>query len=200
MLALEIGERLLLLMLYYGFASRLLTDFTHSGNIADALILASESFVVLLAMVRRPAKDVSFRPEDLLLALGGSLLPLLLAPAKVAPLGPGWIGWALQTAAFVGQLAAKLFLFRNFGVAPALRGVAVRGPYAIIRHPMYAAYFISQLGFLYAFPTLWNALLILVWTGAQVLRMFAEERVLKRAPDYRDYAARVRWRVIPGLF
>jgi protein-S-isoprenylcysteine O-methyltransferase Ste14 len=65
---------------------------------------------------------------------------------------------------------------------------------------MYAAYFVGLIGFLYAFPTIWNAALIGVWCVAQVLRMFAEERVLAQSPSYRDYLERVRWRVLPGIF
>ncbi|MFT3728947.1 MAG: isoprenylcysteine carboxylmethyltransferase family protein [Terricaulis sp.] len=198
--ALEIAERGLIAILYYGLVTRLWANFTLTHNAADVLTFASESLVVVLAMIRRPAKDVSLRPQDWLLAFGASFLPLFLAPAPIAAFGPAFIGIALQSVSFVAQLAAKIFLFRNFGIMPALRGVAVRGPYAIVRHPMYAAYFVGQLGFLYAFPTIWNAALLAVWAIAQVLRIFAEERVLARSPDYRAYLSRVRWRLIPGVF
>jgi protein-S-isoprenylcysteine O-methyltransferase Ste14 len=200
MLTLEVGERALVALLYYQLVERLLANFAHTGNIADLLTLASEGLVVALAVIRKPAKEVSLRPQDWLLAFGASFLPLLLAPGHAAALGPAWIGLTLQTTSFFAQLAAKIFLFRNFGIAPALRGVAMRGPYAIVRHPMYAAYFIGQLGFLYAFPTAWNAALLAVWSIAQVLRIFAEERVLSQSPTYRDYLNRVRWRLIPGVF
>jgi protein-S-isoprenylcysteine O-methyltransferase Ste14 len=200
MFSLEIGERVLVAALYYALVQRLLANFAHTRNSADLLTLASEGLVVALAIIRKPAKQVSLRAQDWLLAFGASFLPLLLVPAEISPFGPAWIGLALQTTSFVSQLAAKIFLFRNFGIAPALRGVATRGPYAIVRHPMYAAYFIGQLGFLYAFPTLWNAALLAIWSGAQILRIFAEERVLAQSPVYRDYLARVRWRLAPGLF
>jgi protein-S-isoprenylcysteine O-methyltransferase Ste14 len=200
MWTLEIGERALVAVLYYGLVERLLSNYAHTRNIADLLTLASESLVVLLAMIRKPAKEVSLRPLDWLIAFGGSFLSLLLVPAQVAALGPQWIGWSLQTIAVLGQFGAKVFLFRNFGIAPALRGVAQSGPYAIVRHPMYAAYFVGLIGFLYAFPTIWNVALIAVWCVAQVLRVFAEERVLSQSPLYREYLLRVRWRVIPGLF
>jgi len=200
MYTLEIGERVLVAILYYGLVERLLANYAHTRNIANLLTLASESLVVVLALIRKPAQQVSLRPQDWLVAFGGSFISLLLAPAPVAALGPTWIGWTLQTLALIGQFGAKIFLFRNFGIAPALRGVAQNGPYAIVRHPMYVAYFVGLAGFLYAFPTLWNGALVAVWCGAQVLRMFAEERVLAQSPAYREYLARVRWRVLPGVF
>ena len=197
---LEIGERALIGFLYYELVRRLFANYAVTGNPADLLTLASESAVVLLAMIRKPAKEVSLRPQDWLLAFGASFLPLFLAPGAGTALGPAWVGLLLQASSFVAQLGAKIFLFRNFGITPALRGVAVKGPYAIVRHPLYSAYFVGQLGFLYAFPTLWNAALLGVWSIAQVLRIFAEERVLSQSPVYRAYAAHVRWRLVPGVF
>lgn len=200
MLAVEIGERLVVTALFASLAGRMLANYQHSRNIADLLVLASEGLVVVLVFIRRPALNITFRLQDWVLTFSGSFLPLLLAPASVHSLGPSWIGWSLQTAGFIAQLFCKIFLFRNFGLAPALRGVADRGPYALVRHPMYASYFLSQLGFLYAFPTAWNAGLLALWMIAQILRINIEERVLRAAPLYRAYAARVRWRLIPGVY
>jgi protein-S-isoprenylcysteine O-methyltransferase Ste14 len=65
---------------------------------------------------------------------------------------------------------------------------------------MYASYFIAQLGFLYAFATLWNAAIIGAWATIQVLRINAEERLLKTEPRYQAYAAQVCWRLIPRVY
>lgn len=199
-LVLDVLERVALTALYLSLVERLVRNYMHTHNLADLLVLASETLVVVLAFIRRAPQEITFRVRDWALALGAAALPLMLAPAQVHAVGPAWIGLTLQSIALGGQLFAKTFLFRNFGVAPALRGVAVHGPYAIVRHPMYAAYFFGMAGFLYAFPTWWNAGIIAVWTVMQVYRIHAEERVLVTAPSYRDYAARVRWRLIPGLY
>jgi protein-S-isoprenylcysteine O-methyltransferase Ste14 len=34
----------------------------------------------------------------------------------------------------------------------------------------------------------------------QLLRIRAEERLLRETAGYADYAARVRWRLVPGLY
>jgi protein-S-isoprenylcysteine O-methyltransferase Ste14 len=199
-LTLDLIERIILIWLFYGLAVRLVANFAATHNIANLLALLSEGLVVVLALIRRTPQVISFRLDDWMLAFGGACATLFLRPITIAPLGPKEIGWALQTIGFLGALWCKATLFRNFGVAPAIRGVEVRGPYAFLRHPMYASYFIAQLGFIYAFPTLWNAAIIAAWALIQILRINAEERMLKAEPRYQAYAMRVRWRLFPRVY
>lgn len=199
-IGLDLIERAILIALFYGLAARLLANYAATHNIANVLALVSEAMVVVLALIRRTPQTITFRVDDWALAFGGACATLFLRPVAMAPLGPREIGWALQAVGFLGALWCKAALFRNFGVAPAIRGVEVRGPYAILRHPMYASYFIAQLGFLYAFATPWNAAIIGAWAAIQVLRINAEERLLKTEPRYQAYAAQVRWRLIPRLY
>ena len=98
------------------------------------------------------------------------------------------------------HLGAKLSLFRSFGVVAANRGVEVKGLYRIVRHPMYAGYFISHIGFLMCVPSLWNVVLYSICWGLLVLRIYAEEKLLLKSLDYQVYKKRVLYRVIPGLF
>lgn len=199
-LALDLIERLILIALFYGLAVRLVANYVTTHNVADLFALLSEGMVVVLALIRRVPQIITFRIDDWALAFGGACATLFLRPAVIAPLGPQEIGWALQVVGFVGALWCKAALFRNFGVAPAIRGVEVRGPYAFLRHPMYASYLVAQLGFLYAFPTLWNVAIVGVWMLIQMLRINAEERMLKTEPAYRAYAARIRWRLVPFVY
>jgi protein-S-isoprenylcysteine O-methyltransferase Ste14 len=74
------------------------------------------------------------------------------------------------------------------------------GVYGIVRHPLYAAYIFSHLGYLLSAPSLWNmAILGMTWL-AMFRRITAEEQVLQRDPAYRSFAARVRFRLIPELY
>ena len=199
-IGLDLIERAILIALFYSLALRLVANYAATHNIANLLALTSEGMVVVLALIRRTPQTITFRIDDWALAFGGACATLFLRPATTASLGPGEIGWALQTLGFVAAFWCKAALFRNFGVAPAIRGVEVRGPYGFVRHPMYASYFIAQLGFLYAFPTLWNAAIIATWAIIQVLRVNAEERLLRTDARYQAYVAQVRWRLIPGLY
>lgn len=199
-LGLDLIERVILIALFYSLAVRLVANYVATHNVADLLALLSEGLVVVLVLIRRTPQTISFRVDDWALAFGGACATLFIRPVTMHSLGPQEIGWALQTVGFIGALWCKAALFRNFGVAPAIRGVEMRGPYAFLRHPMYASYFIAQLGFLYAFPTLWNAGIIAAWALIQLLRINAEERMLKTEPRYQAYAAAVRWRLVPRVY
>jgi protein-S-isoprenylcysteine O-methyltransferase Ste14 len=98
------------------------------------------------------------------------------------------------------SFSAKLFLNRSFGIVAANRGVKRSGPYKIVRHPMYLGYVITQVAFLLLSLSLWNALFYAIgWIGL-ALRIRAEEGFLSADPEYRSYAATVRYKVIPGLY
>ncbi len=76
------------------------------------------------------------------------------------------------------------------------------GPYALIRHPGYLAGFIiivaSGLALGSWLSTVW---LIVLSAPGLAYRASTEDRVLQaELPGYRDYAARVRWRVLPGVW
>jgi protein-S-isoprenylcysteine O-methyltransferase Ste14 len=103
-------------------------------------------------------------------------------------------------AGMIIQISAKVALWRSYGLIPANRGVKTRAPYRFLRHPMYAGYTLIHIGFLLGFPSLWNFLLYLTTLLIEVARLLREELILSKDPLYRDYAARVRYRLLPGVF
>ena len=80
------------------------------------------------------------------------------------------------------------------------RGILCRGPYALVRHPAYAAknlaWWMISLPFLRS-PG--DCIRLALWNVIYVLRALTEERNLRCDPMYREYMRRVRWRFIPGL-
>ena len=80
--------------------------------------------------------------------------------------------------------------------------VIMTGPYAFIRHPGYFAGFVIILASGVALGS-WIAAAVLIVPSIPGLlyRAITEDRVLQaELPGYRDYAARVRWRVLPGIW
>jgi protein-S-isoprenylcysteine O-methyltransferase Ste14 len=80
--------------------------------------------------------------------------------------------------------------------------VITTGPYAIIRHPGYLAGIIIMIA---SGPALnsWIATTMLMVCALPFLlhRVITEDRVLlAELPGYRDYAERVRWRLLPGIW
>jgi protein-S-isoprenylcysteine O-methyltransferase Ste14 len=77
-----------------------------------------------------------------------------------------------------------------------------RGPYALIRHPAYAAGIMIVLASGIALGS-WLAAAFLAAIGLPFLlyRTITEDRVLQtQLPGYADYAQRVRWRLAPGVW
>jgi protein-S-isoprenylcysteine O-methyltransferase Ste14 len=70
----------------------------------------------------------------------------------------------------------------------------------VVRHPAYAAYLVSELGFLILnFSTFNMVLLTIVWI-LQFSRIVAEERVLSGDLAYAEYKAQVSKRLIPAVW
>jgi protein-S-isoprenylcysteine O-methyltransferase Ste14 len=75
------------------------------------------------------------------------------------------------------------------------------GPYAWVRHPMYAGALVAVAGVPLILGSWWGEIAALALAAAIVLRLLDEERLLQeRLPGYRDYVSRVRRRLIPGLW
>jgi protein-S-isoprenylcysteine O-methyltransferase Ste14 len=215
-LVLDFIERAVVLILFLYFANRMLprfvqliaTEIAHpellwlaaSTNLEAALLVISELLGVFLILTRRFATTVSMRPLDWALSLMAVNAPLLVVPAAASTLIPPQIATTLMLAGMVIQIAAKAALWRSFGLVPANRGVKTKGPYRIVRHPMYAGYTLTHIGFLLGFPSLQNSMLYLAALLIEVARVFREELVLNQDPVYRGYAARVRYRLLPGVF
>jgi protein-S-isoprenylcysteine O-methyltransferase Ste14 len=213
---LDFAERAVVLILFIYFANRMLPRFVHliiteiahpellwlaaSTNLQAALLVISESLAVLLILTRRFATTVSRRPLDWILSLMAVNAPLLVVPAAASAFVPSEAASTVMIAGMIIQISAKAVLWRSFGLVPANRGIRTKGPYRVVRHPMYAGYTITHIGFLLGFPSLQNSLLYFATFLIEVIRLFREEAILKQDHRYRAYAARVRYRLLPGVF
>jgi protein-S-isoprenylcysteine O-methyltransferase Ste14 len=75
------------------------------------------------------------------------------------------------------------------------------GPYAIVRHPMYASGLLYLLGTPLALGSYWGLLAFAAMVPFLIWRLFEEEKFLARnLPGYSEYQKRVRSRLIPGFF
>lgn len=79
--------------------------------------------------------------------------------------------------------------------------VISNGPYAIVRHPMYAGSLLLLFGTPLALGSYWGLLALAAMMPALVWRLLDEERLLRATlSGYSDYTVAVRWRLIPGIF
>lgn len=196
---LDLFEQLSVLVLYCWLVIRVLPEALASGGLlAVTLLLFSEGLVCVLLIVRRSTTNISLNLGDWLIAAGGTFFPLLVI--KGGEPAVGFLGPYLMFVGIVTHLAAKLSLLRSFGLVAANRGIKVGGLYSYVRHPMYAGYMLSHIGFLLASPSLWNAAVYAaVWT-LLIARIRAEERILGQDPEYRAYRRVVRHRLVPRIY
>ena len=199
-IALEVIERAVILALYGWLVVRVVASMRiPTYRIGSLLLLPSEGLVLLFVFVRRPAVVVSSRLTDWLVALTATCLPLLVRPGS-EPLFHAAAGAFIVLTGIVIEIHAKLTLGRSFGCVPAHRGLKRSGPYRFVRHPMYAGYMMSHMGFTALNPSLWNVVLYIICNAIQIPRLISEERLLMRDPAYQAYVTEVRHRLVPGLF
>jgi len=75
------------------------------------------------------------------------------------------------------------------------------GPYRIVRPPGYAGSTPPLAGIVLALGSIWTLIPAMVALIITVIRTILEDRTLQdELPGYRDYARRVRYRLIPGIF
>jgi protein-S-isoprenylcysteine O-methyltransferase Ste14 len=188
------AERVAIVVLYLMMVHRFVGDLADKP--ANILFIVSEGMIAVMVLFRRGTEAISLRPVDWLTGVLGTALPMLYQPT-----GGGWVGGAmLMAAGLLISVGAKLSLRRSFGVIAANRGVKRGGLYAAVRHPMYLGYLVTYIGALALNPSVWNAVLLSAWLVFEILRIFAEERVLMQDEAYREHAAKVKFRLVPGLW
>jgi protein-S-isoprenylcysteine O-methyltransferase Ste14 len=79
--------------------------------------------------------------------------------------------------------------------------VVSTGPYAHVRHPMYAGAIVMLIGIPLALGSWWGLFLLIPFTSVLVWRLVDEEKFLhKNLPGYTEYAQNVRCRLVPHIW
>jgi protein-S-isoprenylcysteine O-methyltransferase Ste14 len=119
---------------------------------------------------------------------------------------PTWLVVLALTLVFVGYLSLFFVLRENSYASRVVeveagQEVISTGPYAHVRHPMYAGvllmYGISPL----ALGSTWGMLPMILLPFMLAIRIRDEEKVLRdELEGYREYTQKVKWRLIPGVW
>jgi protein-S-isoprenylcysteine O-methyltransferase Ste14 len=102
----------------------------------------------------------------------------------------GWLG-------FVFVFKENTFAAATIVLAPDHKVIST-GPYALVRHPMYAGALVMLLDIPIALGSWWGVLVVVAMMPALLWRLFDEEKFLARnLPGYVEYQNKVRYRLIP---
>jgi protein-S-isoprenylcysteine O-methyltransferase Ste14 len=141
-----------------------------------------------------------------------SLVALLIAGLNVRFGWPPQIPLELQLVAVVfvvlGSAVASWAMISNAFFAGAVRIQKERGhttvsegPYRFVRHPGYAGWTLSGIALALMLGSLWAVIPAVLAAIALVARTAFEDRMLQEELDgYGDYAQRVRYRLVPGIW
>ncbi|HEY7293263.1 MAG TPA: isoprenylcysteine carboxylmethyltransferase family protein [Vicinamibacterales bacterium] len=145
------------------------------------MLFASLSFVALLVV---PALDYRY---------GWTTVPVFLVV----------IGNVLVAVGF--YLIVLVYRENTFTAATiqvtAGQTVVSTGPYAVVRHPMYASAFVYLIGTPLALGSYAGFIPLAVMMVCIVVRLLDEERLLSRdLPGYDEYRSRVRYRLLPNVW
>lgn len=120
-------------------------------------------------------------------------LPIRLASLVCVALGYLLFGWAMASNPFFSGVVR---IQEERG-----HSVATTGPYRYVRHPGYVALAVYSVATAPLLGSLWALFPAGLMVGIVVVRTALEDRTLRAELDgYRDYAERVRYRLIPGLW
>jgi len=114
----------------------------------------------------------------------------------------GLLLFALTNGTFLWSMRVN----RYFSTAVRIQGdrgqtVVSAGPYALVRHPGYAAAFVMLPASGLALGSWLATGIALLGLPALLARTIGEDRMLRAELDgYEDYARRVRWRLVPGVW
>jgi protein-S-isoprenylcysteine O-methyltransferase Ste14 len=92
------------------------------------------------------------------------------------------------------------FTAATIEIAPGQRVIST-GPYAIVRHPMYASALLYLLGTPLALGSFWGLLVVVAMAPFLIWRLLDEERFLAgNLAGYSEYEQRVRYRLVPLIW
>jgi protein-S-isoprenylcysteine O-methyltransferase Ste14 len=196
----DLVARAIVIILFSLMSVNLFSDYLQTGHVTGLMLLVSEALVVVLTIVRRRTSLVDRSAEGVIATAVSLAGPPLVRAYGDAHLVPDAATAIVSAAGVMIVIVGKMALGRSFGIAPANRGVVVRGPYLLVRHPIYSGYLLTHAAFLVAYPTPWNAAVFLVADSALVVRALIEERMLGTDVKYQSYCRRVGWHLVPGVF
>jgi protein-S-isoprenylcysteine O-methyltransferase Ste14 len=193
----QVGSNFLLALIFSLAVIYLAKQYVISGQLSIIFNIIFYSLSVVCALFRKPATKVDLSFFSWLFTFAGIALPMLLFPDGA---NESLIGYIVQISGIAISIIGLVSLNRSFGLVAAHRGIVSKGLYRFVRHPLYFSYEISIVGFIINNFNFWNIFLFCVHICCQLQRIKYEEDLLSEDGEYRQYATKTKWRLIPFLY
>ena len=119
-------------------------------------------------------------------------------PASISILGDTLVALGFLAVFFVFR--ANSYGASTIEIAEGQKVIST-GPYAIVRHPMYAGALPLLIGAQLALGAWWGLFLVIPFIGVLIWRLLDEEKFLaKNLAGYLEYTNKVRYRLIPFIW
>lgn len=204
--AFEMSGRTIADFLLFGVTTAeliILFQLTPTFTLVDWIYVSQHLMVLLIAFTRRAPTVQDHSPASSAAVFVAYTYPYAqVIYLNWAPGDPAWpdAGLVLVMLAAILSFASLFTIGRMFGIRPALRGLATKGPYALVRHPMYLSYVIGDIGYNLQEWNLGTALIVIAGWASLIYRIHAEERILSHDDRWPAYIASVRRRLLPGIW
>ncbi len=170
--------------------------------ISQLLTFVFVGLVVVMTMRRLPPRQTAEGIEPRITAIAGTFFLILLTwlePTQISS-GVRLVATVMIAVGTAGSIYCLRYLGRSFAIMASARELVTRGPYGVVRHPLYLVEAITVAGIVIAHGTAAALLVGTVQMLLQLRRMFNEEQVLRAAfpTDYAAYAAEVPM-LVPGM-
>jgi protein-S-isoprenylcysteine O-methyltransferase Ste14 len=172
----------------------------YHSPLANDIFLAGAVLMGVLSLVRVPPRSSMVNLRSILATAAMMTIPALMRPGISATGLLFDLAIAIELIGIAFTQISRIYLGRRFGLLPANRGIVSGGPFRWMRHPIYSGWLVLTIGFLMAYPTPRNIGMLFLSLPFLVWRMDLEEEHLNEDPEYRAYAAKTPYRLIPRIY
>jgi protein-S-isoprenylcysteine O-methyltransferase Ste14 len=195
---------------HYWHAWGYLSIFTGASVLTTLYLLRKDPALLERRLSGGPTAEKQPTQKFIMLCTAIGFLALLVVPAvdhrfgwSAMPLGGVVAGDVLVAIGFCFIFRVyreNTFASATIEVAENQKVIAT-GPYAIVRHPMYASASLYLLGTPLALGSYWGLVPMVAMMPFLLWRLFDEERFLaSNLPGYTEYQKRVRYRLVPFVW